>query len=151
MATYPLIAACFDPGVTTGHAVATVDAPGKPIKIRSGQTRFDHIMLFQQLELLRPQFVVCEGFEYRNRKRTGLILYPVELIGVIHLWAQLSKTPLYMQKAMEGKSYYSDKMIKDAKLWLPGKPHAMDAVRHLLHWFTFGYGYQFNTNGFERG
>lgn len=137
----------LDPGRTTGHAVGTID--DGLMTVRCGQDRFDHIQLYQQLILLDPTMIIAEEFEFRNRARKGLDLYPRELLGVLELYCQQYKKPLFRQKAMEGKAYYTDEKLKRDSLYIKGKPHAMDAVRHLLQWYTFGFGYQFNTSGYE--
>ena len=137
----------LDPGRTTGHAVGTLEDGF--MRVRCGQTQFDHIMLYQQLELIKPDYIICEEFEFRNKARKGLDLYPRELLGVCELYTQQRKIPLFRQKAMEGKAYYSNDKLKKDGLYLPGKPHAMDGLRHLLHWYTFGFGFQFNTSGYE--
>lgn len=137
----------LDPGRTTGHAVGEIE--DGLMRVRCGQTEFDHIMLFQQLQLLKPDMVICEEFEFRNRARKGLDLYPRELLGVCELYCQLEKKPLFRQKAMEGMGFYSNDKLKRDGLYIKAKPHAMDGLRHLLHWFTFGYGFQYNTSGYK--
>lgn len=139
--------ACFDPGITTGHAVGILD-DGK-MTVRCGQTAFDHIMLYDQLCLLKPDMIVAEEFEFRNRARKGLELYPRELLGVIELYGQQAKIRVFRQKAAEGMAYYSNQKLQRDGLYIRGKPHAMDALRHLLHWYTYGYGFQFNKSGYE--
>jgi hypothetical protein len=138
--------ACFDPGRTTGHAVGVIE-DGRMV-VRCGQLDFDHIMLYQQLSLLSPDMVICEEFEFRNRARKGLDLYPRELLGVCELYCQQRKIALFRQKAMEGMGFYTNEKLQRDGLYIRGKPHAMDALRHLLHWYTFGYGFQFNTSGY---
>jgi hypothetical protein len=140
----------FDPGVTTGYAVGhIVDGT---MTVRAGQEVWSHNDLWAQLHLAEPDAIVCESFEYRNRARAGLILYSVELIGIIHLFCSPSyRTPsvaLYMQSAAKGKSYYSNTHLQNAGVYERGIPHGMDALRHLLHWYTFGPGFQYNVKGF---
>ena len=137
----------LDPGRTTGHAVGVIE--DGLMRVRCGQTQFDHIMLYNQLQMIDAQYIICEEFEFRNRSRKGLDLYPRELLGVCELYVQQHKRILFRQKAMEGKAFYSNDKLKRDGLYLPGKPHAMDGLRHLLHWYTFGFGFQFNTSGYE--
>jgi len=139
--------ACFDPGITTGHAVGVME--DGLMKVRCGQTAFDHIMLYDQLQLLKPDMIVAEEFEFRGRARKGLELYPRELLGVLELYCQQNKIRLFRQKAATGMAYYSNEKLTRDGLYIRGKPHAMDALRHLLHWYTYGYGFQFNTSGYE--
>lgn len=141
------IAVAFDPGLTTGAAVGTL-TDGR-MYVRASQHKFDHLMLWQQLELLKPDYVISEDFEFRRNSKEGLILYPLELIGVMEIWTALNRKSFTRQKASQGKSYYNNDVLTRDGLYIRGKPHAMDATRHLLHWFTFGFGYQFNASGYE--
>ena len=144
-----LTAVAFDPGLTTGAAVGTLE--NGRMHVRATQIKLDHLMLWQQLELLKPDFVITEDFEWRkNAWQKGFIeLYPLELIGVMEIWTALNHKAMFRQKASEGKSYYHNNVLKESGVWIQSKPHGMDAMRHLLHWFTFGWGYQFNISGYE--
>jgi hypothetical protein len=105
--------------------------------------------LWRRLAAFKPRYIVMEDFEYRPRHRTNdkINLFPVELIGVARLYALMvtdHQCAIYLQKASQGKGYYTDPVLKKLGLHKRGLPHAMDASRHLLHWFTFGAGYQYN-------
>lgn len=140
----------FDPGGTTGFAVGYLDEEKGILSIRADEHKFDHNMLFAQLVIVKPDWVITESFEYRSRARTGLELISSELIGVIKLYAQQSECGFSEQTASTGKGYYTDAKLKTDGLYEKGKPHAMDALRHLLHWYTFAEGYQYNIQGYER-
>lgn len=149
MVDNPITVVAFDPGGTTGHAVGIIE--DGTMAVRAGQTRFDHIELYNQLAFLNPQYVIAEEFEFRNRSRKGLDLYPRELLGVLELWCQQNKKLIFRQKAGQALgAYYKDTKLKQDGLYIAGKPHAMDALRHLLHWYTYGFGYQFNIQGYGR-
>ena len=141
------VALALDPGLTTGAAVGTLK--DGHMLIRATQHKFDHLELWQQLELLNPDYLITEDFEFRRGRRDGLILYSLELIGVMEIWTSLKHKPLFRQSASKGKGYYSDAVLKKNEVYMPGKGHAMDATRHLLQWYTFEWGYQFNTKGFS--
>jgi hypothetical protein len=147
--SYKIIA--LDPGVTTGYATGVIDN-GK-LGAVSGQARWNEYELFLQLEFAKPQIVVYERFDFR-RGQSRMELFPRNLIGVICLYVQkraAENDPVEVapQMPVEGKNYYTDKVLKNHKMFKVGNPHANDAMRHLLHWFTFGSGYQYNTGGFE--
>lgn len=139
----------IDPGMTTGLAYGVITT-GKPMVITTDQKKMTHIELWHEIVSQMPEWVVCEDFEYRNKSRTGLILYSLELIGVCELYAAMSdnECTLWRQKASVGKGYYSDAHLRKHGVYVRGRPHGMDALRHLLHWYTFGPGYQYNTQGF---
>lgn len=148
----------FDPGITTGYATGRID-DGK-LGAVSGQAQWNEYTLYVQLKLLSPDIIVYETFEYR-RGQDRAVLFSRNLIGVINLYiqerahlAELHNThdPVvgYTQTPAQGKSgQFSDKVLKEAKMYKTANPHANDAMRHLLHWFTFGGGYKYNTNGYE--
>lgn len=142
-----MIALSLDPGKTTGAAVGTLI--GDKCLIRASQHRFDHLELWHQLEILKPDYVITEDFEIRRNSPAGLVLYSLELIGVMEIWTSLNRKPLFRQKASEGKGYYTDALLRRHEVYIRGKPHSMDATRHLLHWLTYNWGYQFGIKTFE--
>ena len=40
--------------------------------------------------------------------------------------------PIHWQTASDAKGVITDKRLKDMGFWMPGKPHARDAIRHLI-------------------
>ncbi len=162
----PLRAIALDPGITTGIAILT-DIPAASRTgfrytdlcngtLHLAQEKLSVYELYSALEQWRPYQIICENFEYRNRAREKLELFSVQLIGVTNLYVQRMadcdvKVELVLQTAATGKGHYSDAKIRGLDLWVPGKPHAMDATRHLLHWLTFGSGYRFKDKANELG
>ena len=151
----------LDPGGTTGWAKGLI-REGR-MGAFSGQYAWDHLGLYDHLMLFHPHFIVCERFDYRKggKKQEGVELVSREYIGVITLYAQQMnltcdpgsyKVRLFMQMPSEGVGGYwaEDKKLKADGMFNVGKPHANDAMRHLLQWFTFKEGYQFNKDGFYR-
>lgn len=142
----------LDPGVTTGVAYGTL-RDGQ-MTVFAEQWEWDHIQLYGKLLDYNPDVIVCESFEYRAKARVGLNLYPVELIGVVKLYAGKELNDgggptLCMQTAAKGKGYYSDTHLKNNGVYVRGVGHGMDALRHLLQWYTFGPGYKYNQKGFQ--
>lgn len=131
----------IDPGGTTGYCYAEIK-DGK-IGYHPFQMFDDVDDLYSRLEVFKPDFIIIEDFEFRGGARKGLDLTPVQLIGVTRLYCLNSGCKLFTQKASTGKAYYTDAALKSRGLYLRGCPHGMDASRHLLQWFTFGYGHQF--------
>lgn len=140
----------FDPGVTTGIAQGTLLDGGMIVKC--WQDRSTHEDFWNLLNMVQPEHVVTEEFEFRNRARKGLELISREFIGVYVLWGQVHHKFVHRQKPSQViNGYFTDGQLKKENMYIAGKPHAMDAVRHLLYWYTFGYGYQFNKNGYKLG
>jgi hypothetical protein len=135
----------IDPGVMTGICYAEIEQGH--LTYHPFQTTDDVDDLWDRLERFRPRFIVIEDFEFRRGKRSagGLDLTPLQLIGVSRLYSlkAMHQCAIYVQKASTGKQYYTDRVLKQLKLYKRALPHGMDASRHLLQWAFFGPGYQF--------
>jgi len=136
----------IDPGVMTGFCYGHILDTGHVV-IMPFQAMDEVDDLYRRLEEYNPRHIIMEDFEYRGgRNQTGINLFPVQLIGVARLYemnAPDGKCALRLQKAAQGKSYYSDVTLKNLGLYKRGVPHGIDAMRHLLQWLTFGSGYQY--------
>lgn len=148
-------AVAIDPGGTTGYAVGLIE-DGR-MKVSTGQAVFTHLSLYNQLVLSSPHIIVCESFDFRRRSQLGVNLFPKELIGVVELYAQQRATDnedhgvelCYQKPGNVLGQFYTDDVLKKDRLYKTGRPHANDACRHLLHWFTFGSGFKYNTGGYD--
>ena len=133
-----------DPGVTSGYCLAYLEA--SRCRYHPFQMVDDVDDFWRRLIDFEPRHLIIEDFEFRRGKYAagGLNLFPKEMIGVARLYSSVAKhqVGLYIQKAAQGKAYYSDKILKTKQLYLRGIPHAMDASRHLLQWLTFGPGFE---------
>lgn len=141
----------LDPGRTTGYAHGIINDGS--MLIVTGQLKLTQNELYTHLVNAHPDVIVCERFDYRNRARKGLDMYPRELIGVVELFTQQHEldVTLKMQTPAQAKGYYTDQRLKLDHLYKMGKPHANDAARHILYWYVFGSGFQYNTRGYESG
>lgn len=144
----------LDTGVTTGYAIGKILENNNnefPMRITEvGEEEMNCRELWLMLTVECPHQVVCESFEFRQGKqKTGLELYSRNLIGVVQLGYEMDYYNLYMQTASIAKGHFTDKKLKDSGLWIKGKKHGRDALRHLMHWYEFGAGYQYNKKGWE--
>jgi hypothetical protein len=149
----PHLAVAFDPGITTGYAVGIMQ--GGEMLVRSGQEKWRHIDLYNQLMLSKPNFVIWERFLFRKHlQHEGVELYPRELIGIIHLYLQqqpVNEVVGFQQNPMKSQgSFHSNLKLKEDGVYVQAQPHGMDALRHLLYWYTFGPGYRYNTKGYRK-
>jgi hypothetical protein len=140
----------IDPGVTTGYCAAELTGKEKLV-LHPSQMVDDVDEVWERLETLKPRYIVIEDFEFRQGKqKTGLNLYPVQIIGVTRLYEQMGaplaghQCAVQLQKAAQAKGYYTNPQLKRLGVFKPGAAweHSMDATRHLLHWLTFSSGYQ---------
>lgn len=133
----------IDPGGTTGLTIAR--KKGSTIKCQCSQVKLTprEFLEFLMIHANSADHFIIEDFEFRKGARAGLDFTPAHLIGVA--MAVVPPDKLRLQKASVGKSHFkNDQTIKVMKLWIPGKPHAMDSLRHFLQWYTFGPGYRYH-------
>ena len=137
-----------DPGVMTGYVYAEI-TPERTLHVYPFEMTDEVDDFWRRLHEFKPWRIVMEDFDFRGghqRASTGINYFPIQLIGVARLYELIEptgKTALFLQKAAQGKAYYSNQTLKENKLYKRGIPHGMDALRHLLQWITFGPGYQY--------
>lgn len=132
-----------DPGIETGYCYASILE--KHLYYCPFQSNDDVDDFWRRIQAFGPVAIVMENFEFRGGARKGLELFPVQLIGVARLYSLIGPPDfqLYLQSASQGKSYYTDTILKNKELHIRGIPHGIDSSRHLLQWATFGPGYKF--------
>jgi hypothetical protein len=134
----------IDPGITTGFALARIEA--ETVDVGIFQDKLDHAPFYDLIARIAPQAIVYERFDYRNRQRAGLELYSRELIGVISLYAQWYEAQLFPQQSsvVSDSGPWSNARLQAQGYYVRGMPHGLDALRHFLQWFTYGWGYKKN-------
>lgn len=116
-----------DPGMTTG---ITIEEKGSFSfwEIDSRNLRG----FWQFLHDVEPDEIIYEDFKHRPEMMKAE-LYSVQVIGVIRLYAELKNVPIvFTCLPAEAKAFWDNAKIKKLGLWLPGKGHAMDALRVYL-------------------
>lgn len=148
----------IDPGRTTGYCYAIMHddktyTDEKKLEYWPFQVNDEVEDLWNRLKRFNPHCIIIEDFEFRRGKYAGsggggLDLFPCQLIGIARLYATLAGRRIDIQKASQGKQYYTNQVLKDKGLFKKGAAyeHAMDASRHLLQWATFGRGYEWVGN-----
>lgn len=120
----------IDPGRTTGIAELWKD-----YNVNSFEIKGDMKLLYNLLYDESPSHIVCEQFQYQQRSQR-VDLFPRELIGVVKLYCQKNGITLSLQPAAHAKKLFETEKLKKLHLWEPNRPHAMDAIRHLLYFVT---------------
>jgi len=155
----------FDPGITTGYAQGILkDDIDTPMYITTGEAKWSHKDLFNFCTGYAPDYIVYERFNARHsRYNQGVELKSRELIGVLELYCEMNDSAVVLQNPMKGgksrqfsdvnASYFSDERLKQDAIYKSGKGHANDAARHLLYWYWFGSGGQFDSRrrGYKTG
>lgn len=142
-----MIVLALDPGKTTGWAGAWLNEGD--ICIKAGQADYSPAQLWALLSSIRPDHLVCESFEYRNKARPGLELFSRNLMGVCELWQDVSHCHYRTQSPSEAMAFFSDPRLKKGGHYTVGQDHARDATRHLLYYLTFKKGSQLWNSSFS--
>lgn len=131
----------LDPGVTTGYCLGRMNMDTCEVAYNEAQLQpADLLLMLQDIE---PRAVVYEDFQYRNRARDKLVLFSVQLIGIVNAYATLNPDcHVKKQQPAQGKGHYNDDALRRLDLYQRGTVHGRDACRHLLHYMTFGAGWQ---------
>jgi hypothetical protein len=155
----------FDPGITTGYAQGILkDDIDEPMYVTTGEGKWSHMDLWKFCNGYTPNFIIYERFLARHsRYRQGVELKSREMIGVLELYCEMYASSVVLQNPMKGgksstfdnvnSSYFNDERLKKDAIYKSGKPHANDAARHLLYWYWFGSGGQFDSRrrGYKTG
>ena len=142
----------LDPGQTTGYCLGRMVANNgdRTCEIAYNEAPLQPADLLLMLQDIEPRVVIYEDFQYRNRARDKLVLFSVQLIGVIEAYRVLAPDcTVKKQTPAQGKAYYNDAALQRQELYQKGTVHGRDAARHLLHYMTFGAGWQLFNGGLE--
>lgn len=123
--------AAFDPGTTTGIATVTGELFNS-FEVKPEDFPHPNELLFDTIGNLQPKHIVYETFHFRQGQ-LGAVFTGVEYIAIIKLYAELKCIGITPQAPGYGKSgFWDDRKLKVIGVHKPGKPHANDAMRHLL-------------------
>ncbi len=128
----------LDPGKTTGWASYS---PEDAAYLR-GEVQPDEIWkLLEDTHATINETItklIVERFVHRSKFKVDLT--PVEVIGVVKEWARQTETMIIWQQPSQAKHFFTNDRLKERGVYLAGKPHANDALRHLLYYQDFGKG-----------
>lgn len=136
----------LDPGITTGYCLGRM-ASDDTLEIAYNEAELQPADLLLMLQDLEPKVIIYEDFQYRNRARNKLVLFSVQLIGIVDAYATLAPN-CYVKKQQpaEGKGHYDDNALRRLDLYQKGTVHGRDAARHMLHFCTFKAGWMMFTD-----
>jgi hypothetical protein len=132
----------LDPGITTGYCLGRMN--GDTCELAYNEAKLQPADLLLMLQDIEPEVIVYEDFQYRNRSRDKLVLFSVQLIGIVEAYRVLAPDcHVKKQTPAQGKGHYSDDALRRHGLYQKGgEGHGRDAARHLLQYMTFGAGWQ---------
>lgn len=129
----------LDPGGTTGVSSIEFDERTHEIREATLMQLGPHEHHTEIEDVIKDAtIVVCEGFEYRNNSRSGLVLVSKEYIGVVKAYCTNHNIRYEEQTAAQAKGFISDKALKRLGLYSSNAKHANDATRHLLYYIING-------------
>jgi hypothetical protein len=128
-----------DPGKTCGVAGVYHYNGARTSEIAHGQISFDDFgnymwTLLQNLEDFHaPTFVVCERFTISAHtvRKAADAHWALEAIGVARWQAQRFGRSFKLQSISDAEHFAPDQRLRDVGWYVPGRPHANDAIRHL--------------------
>lgn len=137
----------FDPGETTGWCHLSVHGDevgvfdsGELDHFSIGNLLFDNPTLrsaVQKQSIIEMDFVVEK---YIMNSKITQSPWSLETTGLIRYFAKIYNVPLHSQTPSQAKNLIKNDVIQRAGLFVPGKGHAMDAVRHALYFLIVKKG-----------
>lgn len=135
MPVHVAVARCFESGYGLADQVDCFDENEGAQRLMFWIEETEHKAALLTKGAVREHSIIAvEDFILRERTKDRSLLSPVRLTSIIrfNLWQLGSLDSVVMQQPSSAKTAVTDKRLKDWGLWMPGKPHANDAMRHLV-------------------
>jgi hypothetical protein len=131
----------LDPGKTVGLAWFELD--GSEIKDVYADQMFwvDFLYDFAEVSEEKHFKLLMENYTIRSNTVAANLnkeLLTAKIIGVIEWYCRLNDIEYQFQPAGIGNAFFTKKRLKEMNLWIVGKHHARDAIRHGMWHLTFG-------------
>ena len=145
----PALANCtllaLDPGETTGWTVLQA-IDGRIELVEAGQVKtwempFAVSGFSDLLTKYKPTFVVHEVYavyEWKAEDHSWSSVPTLRVIGCLETLCIQRGLPFSSQTAQIAKNFCTDEKLKAWGLYIEGKRHARDALRHGCYWMAFG-------------
>ncbi len=131
-----------DPGGTCGYCI--LEQRNEDISlIEVDQKPWKEFIHYSDHNLLLGKYDTVVIEKYRVKRSTiqanlGKNLRTVKIIGVLEFLCEKRKLNYYLQPAGIGKSFFDRDRLEEYNMWIVGKEHARDAIRHGLYYLIFG-------------
>jgi hypothetical protein len=96
-------------------------------------TQVHEFMAIDLIERIQPQVLVMEKFVLQRRPHIDT--FPIELIGTIHRYHENHPGCILVEHMPSNIKGVTEAILKECDLWIPGHPHAVDAMRHLVFYY----------------
>ncbi len=135
----------FDPGETTGYAFfqSTRDAATLVYQGELETWPLDKALpqISGLISNLKPGLVIHESYrvyEWKAETHSWSDVPTLQLIGSIKTLCLQNNVPFAEQSAQMAKSFCTDDKLKNWGMYIPGKRHSRDAIRHGCRYLLFG-------------
>lgn len=136
---------CLDPGETTGMCVLQCRGSSAPVLLEAGQLETKTAQkafksLPEVFKRISPTHVVVENYRvygWKTEEHSNSEVVTARVIGMIELLCEERGILPTMQMAAQAKGFVDDDKLKAWNLWVKGKKHARDAIRHGVYYLLF--------------
>ena len=107
-------------------------------RLERGELSYLDALDFAEQQLATMSIVICENYIVGMgtvRKAQGEN-WSLRSIGALEWMCHNTNTKFVLQKPADAKAFSTDEKLHEIGWWAPGKPHANDALRHLLLWLA---------------
>lgn len=131
----------LDPGKTVGHAWFELDG-SEILDVYAGQMDWiEFLYSFRKISKEKDFELLIENYTIRSNTVAANLnkeLLTAKIIGVIEWYCRLNDIKYQFQPAGIGNAFFDKQRLKEMDLWVVGKNHARDAIRHGLWHIVFG-------------
>ena len=127
----------LDPGETTGLAVFSAARLVFENQFDTKNRRLFPNQFAKLVEFAKPDIVLFEDYRvysWRRDQHAWAELHTPKLIGQIEALCIIRNIPFATQMAVQAKQFCTDERLKDWDLYISGRKHSRDAIRHGCHY-----------------
>jgi hypothetical protein len=128
----------FDPGETTGVACIQNGCVLRYDQVVTKPVGPGAFILADIIELAEPAILICEDYKvysWKSNEHKWASIHTLRLIGAIEYICHMRALQLHLEMAQVPKEFMTDDKLRGLGLYLTGKPHARDAMRHAV-WYS---------------
>ncbi len=134
----------IDPGKTTGYAVfhnVTLTDSGqlKTPTIDETARGINELILQYKPGLKKVVVEDYRIYSWKAKDHTWSDLLTPRVIGCVETLCALSHIPLIKQSPQNAKQFVTDDRLREWELYVKGKVHARDAIRHGCYYLLFNH------------
>lgn len=127
-----MIIVAADPGNMVGWASVNLGDHWMPAEVNSGELPSDDFCDWIENIASQVDLFLFETFTINDQTaRKSPQPVPIEVIGVMKHVARRARVRIEGQSPASAKTFLNNGQLRKIGLWVPGKDHARDGIRHL--------------------